>query len=105
MQPSAPDGELTVAYERAGFQVSAWTGGAGAGPFQQPASDAFVATAAADHAVRTAYAFSGWRVVAEAGSGRRLSPDHAGTRPDRTTPARRWSGAWGPRRSRSAAAR
>jgi hypothetical protein len=76
MQPAGPGGAVTVSYEWAGFTASAWTGERGGGPFQSAPADAFVATAQVDHALRTGYAIDGWRLIAEMGGGRRLSPDH-----------------------------
>jgi hypothetical protein len=76
MLPGQPGGDVTVSYVRAGFSVSAWTGGQGTNPFSAQAPDAFVSAAQPDHAVRAALARAGWRLMAEAGGGRRLSPEH-----------------------------
>jgi hypothetical protein len=76
MVPGQPGGDVSVSYERAGFSVSAWTGGEGTSPFSAQTPDAFIAAAQPDHAVRAALSHAGWRLMAEAGAGQRLSPEH-----------------------------
>jgi hypothetical protein len=76
MLSSQDGGNLTVSYERSGFAVSAWKGGALTNPFSAPVVDAFTSVAQPDRAVQAAFSRGPVRFTAEAGAGNRLSPDH-----------------------------
>jgi hypothetical protein len=68
-------GDLAVSYVRGAFSLTAWKGSGLANPFFASTVDAFTSVAQPDQAVRAGFTRGRFRFTAEAGSGRRLTPD------------------------------
>ena len=75
MLSNGRSGDLSVSYERGGMSLAAWKGSGLANPFFAKDVDAFTAVAQPDQAMRAAFARGRFRFTAEAGSGKRLTPD------------------------------
>lgn len=75
MKPPAGGGDVTLAYRNGPMTLMAWRGAGVANPFSAPSVDPFTALAQPDHAFRADLAGSVFSLSAEAGGGRRLSPD------------------------------
>ena len=68
-------GDISVSYEHGGLSLAAWKGSGLANPFFARQVDAFASVAQPDQAVRAAFGRGRFRFTAEAGSGKRLTPD------------------------------